>query len=66
MTDSVDQVHEPTLQVPVTLFLMLARVYKRQPSQEYLRMEGMYLQVDLLERRATRKLSEFRKKEQEK
>lgn len=50
---------EPTIQVPVSVFLDLVRVYKEEP-QELVNRQS-YLIADALERKATRKYREYRK-----
>jgi hypothetical protein len=51
--------NEPTIQVPVSVFLDLARVYKEEP-QELVNKQS-YLSVYLLEKKAYRKYQEYRK-----
>lgn len=51
---------EPTVQVPVSIFLDLARLFKEEP-QELVRKDS-YLTVDFLEKKAYRKYQEYRKK----
>lgn len=50
---------EPTVRVPVTVFLDLARVYKTEP-QELINRQS-YLQTINLEKEAYRKFNEYRK-----
>lgn len=50
---------EPTIQVPVSVFLDLARVYKEEPQE--LVNKQTYLTTHQLERKATRKYREYRK-----
>lgn len=52
-------IKEPTLQVPVTVFLELVRLYKENP-QEILNRQT-YLIADHLERKAYRKYLGFKK-----
>lgn len=50
--------NEPTIQVPVSVFLDLARVFKEEP-QELVNKQS-YLSVEILEKKATRKYREYR------
>lgn len=50
---------EPSVQVPVSIFLMLARLYKEEP-QELIDKQA-YLAVTTLEQKAYRKYREYRK-----
>ena len=52
-------VKEPTIQVPVSVFLDLVRVYKEEPQE--LVNRTTYLTSHMLERKATRKYREYRK-----
>lgn len=51
--------NEPTVQVPVSVFLDLARVYKEEP-QELVNKQS-YISVMTLEKKAYRKFQEYRK-----
>lgn len=50
---------EPTVQVPVSTFLTLARIYKEQPQE--VGMAAEYLQVTRIESIAYRKHTEYRR-----
>jgi len=50
---------EPTIQVPVSVFLDLARVYAEEPQELVNRQT--YLETTQLEKKAYRKWKEYRK-----
>lgn len=53
------EAREPTIQVPVSVFLDLARVYKEEP-QELVNRQSFFIARNL-EQRAYRKYQEYRK-----
>jgi len=52
---------KPAVEVPAELFLAMARAYKQQPQERC--EKGHWFEVDLLERRAYRKLAQKRASE---
>lgn len=54
---------EPTIQVPVSVFLDLARVYAEEPQELVNRQT--YLETAQLEKKAYRKWKEYRKSPKE-